>query len=97
MRDEFARNYPIDHTQDVAWYSVLNLVFAATELLIGKIGTPYGGAHKPTSSTQTKPHLVDLQGASWWKWFRNAASKFLELQFTRASLLSVQAMTFLVG
>ncbi|KAG4430435.1 hypothetical protein IFR05_014078 [Cadophora sp. M221] len=95
VRDKFARNYPVDHTQDVAWYSVLNLVFAATELLIGKIGTPDGGARKPTSFTQIKPHLVALQEASWWKWFRNAASKFLELQFARASLLSVQAMTFL--
>jgi len=33
----------------------------------------------------------------WWKWFRNASSLFIDLQFGDGTLLIVQAMTMMVG
>lgn len=42
-------------------------------------------------------HAFENENAPHWKWFRNATSTFLELQFQEGNLLAVQAMVGIVG
>lgn len=92
VRLRFLRDYPVDHEQDPVWYAALNLIFAVSEIMAGKIDSPRGSTDSPASSTQSTSKIIDVEEASWWKWFRNGASKLLDLQFMEGSLLAVQTL-----
>ena len=86
----FAKQYPITMEEDVAWYANLNIVFA-----IGSVMREREVIRASPPNPQS-PRYPRAEHSVWWKWFRNATSTFIELQFREGSLGAVQAMVGMV-
>ncbi|QSZ31053.1 hypothetical protein DSL72_000614 [Monilinia vaccinii-corymbosi] len=85
--ERYSRQYPVKCSEDPAWYACLNVCFAIASI-IRKEDLP--GNSPPREKS---PSLKGPETLSWWKWLRNAASTFVDLQFGPPSFLAVQAMT----
>ncbi|KUJ17595.1 uncharacterized protein LY89DRAFT_57986 [Mollisia scopiformis] len=85
--ERFVRLYPLTPSQDPAWYACLNVVFAIGSVILNKQQT----RNSPCSSASS-PRSSNPEDEVWWKWFRNASSTFLELQFREGNMSAVQAM-----
>jgi hypothetical protein len=89
--ERYERQYPVKCSDDPAWYACLNVCFAIASI-IRKEDLP---GMSPQSANSPKPGK--LENLRWWKWLRNAASTFVDLQLGQPSLTTVQAMAGLVG
>ncbi|PQE22827.1 fungal specific transcription factor domain protein [Rutstroemia sp. NJR-2017a BBW] len=89
--ERYERQYPVKCSDDPAWYACLNVCFAIAAI-IRKEDLP---GMSPQSASSPKPGK--LEHLHWWKWLRNAASTFVDLQLGQPSLTAVQAMAGLVG
>lgn len=87
----FERQYPITPSQDEAWYACVNVVFAIGSVILNKHQN-YGSP----KSTGSSPRSQNPEDEVWWKWFRNASSTYIDLQFREGNLNAVQAMIGMV-
>ncbi|KAG4031278.1 hypothetical protein MFRU_009g00680 [Monilinia fructicola] len=85
--ERYSRQYPVKCSEDPAWYACLNVCFAIASI-IRKEDLP---GNSPPSGNSPSPG--GLENLAWWRWLRNAASTFVDLQFGPPSLLAVQALT----
>jgi hypothetical protein len=92
--ERFEREYPVTASQNPAWYACLNVAFT-----IGSVGVNKHKARgSPNSaSSASSPRSQYPEEEDWWKWFRNASSTFIDLQFREGSMLAVQAMIGMVS
>jgi hypothetical protein len=70
-----------------------------TVLAIGWLLYPINGkgsSPQPASPQPASPKQKDIQNQSWWKWFHNAGSAYVDLEFKEGSLLAVQALVGMV-
>ncbi|KAF7923624.1 hypothetical protein EAE99_006883 [Botrytis elliptica] len=87
--ERYSRQYPVKCSEDPAWYACLNVCFALAAIM-RKEELP--GNSPPTPQNAKSPGYGELENLSWWRWLRNAASTFVDLQFGPPSLTAVQAM-----
>lgn len=85
--EKFEHQYPVTPSQDEAWYACLNVVFAIGSVILNKHQN-YGSP----KSTGSSPRSQNPEDEVWWKWFRNASSTYIDLQFREGNLNAVQAM-----
>lgn len=91
--ERYSRQYPVKCSEDPAWYACLNICFALAAIM-RKEELP--GNSPPTPQNAKSPRHGELETLTWWRWLRNAASTFVDLQFGPPSLTAVQAMAGLV-
>ncbi|KAM3084212.1 hypothetical protein ACMFMF_001570 [Clarireedia jacksonii] len=84
--ERYERQYPVKCSDDPAWYACLNVCFAIASIIQKK---DVHGVSAQSVNSQKSGKLEDLP---WWKWLRNAASTFVDLQLGQPSLTAVQAM-----
>lgn len=84
-----AKKYPVTPSDEIAWYASVNIVLA-----IGWILYPLNMNGSSPLPSAVKSN--DIHTQSWWKWFRNAGSTYIDLQFREGSLLAVQSLIGMV-
>ena len=91
--ERYSRKYPVKCSEDPAWYACLNICFALATIM-RKEELPGSSPRTPQTTKSTGPE--ELENMAWWRWLRNAASTFVDMQFGPPSLMAVQAMSGLV-
>ncbi|KAF7958566.1 hypothetical protein EAE96_002106 [Botrytis aclada] len=91
----YSRQYPVKCSEDPAWYACLNICFALASIM-RKEELPEISPQTPqtpqTPQNSKSLRQGELENLTWWRWLRNAASTFVDLQFGPPSLTTVQAM-----
>ncbi|KAF8851995.1 hypothetical protein BDZ45DRAFT_128055 [Acephala macrosclerotiorum] len=82
----FAQKYPVTYSEDIGWYASLNVVFAIGWMLYVHQSNDHHHFFRKIDNVN------EQKDQKWWKWFRNACSTFIDLQFREGTLLAVQAM-----
>ncbi|KAM0137778.1 hypothetical protein ACHAP3_004008 [Botrytis cinerea] len=88
--ERYSRKYPVKCSEDPAWYACLNICFALATIM-RKEELPGSSPRTPQTTKSTGPE--ELENMAWWRWLRNAASTFVDMQFGPPSLMAVQAMS----
>jgi hypothetical protein len=81
----FSQKYPVTYSEDIGWYASLNVIFAMGWILYAQ-----------SNGQHSFRKFENIQDQKWWKWFRNACSTFIDLQFKERTLSAVQAMVGMV-
>jgi hypothetical protein len=85
----YARQYTLKPPSGVAWYASINVVLA--------IGGMISEVHSQVEGRGLAEGSMNFPDTLYSKYFRNAASCFIDLTFKDSSLMAVQAMCGMVS